>query len=74
MSGSIQSSELSTPSSLYMEYGEYSEPESGRLLLVMHCSALLAWVCTLSAAYGMLRCLLFILFCYLGYPSSSVLS
>lgn len=46
VSGSTQSSELSTPSSLYMEYGEYSEPESGCLLLVMHCRALLAWVCT----------------------------
>lgn len=74
VSGSTQSSELSTPSSLYMEYGEYSEPESGRLLLVMHCSALLAWVCTFSTAYSMLRCLLLILVCYLGYPSPSVLS
>lgn len=29
VSASTQSSELSTPSSLYMEYGEYSQPQRG---------------------------------------------
>lgn len=43
VSGSTQSSELSTPSSLYMEYGKYSEHQRGCLLLGMHCSSLSFW-------------------------------
>lgn len=34
VSASTQSSELSTPSSLYMEYGEYSQPQWGHSILV----------------------------------------
>lgn len=34
ISASTQSSELSTPSSLYMEYGEYSQPQWGHSVLV----------------------------------------
>lgn len=53
VSASTQSSELSTPSSLYMEYGEYSQPQWGHSVLVRFLHGL-QWPQVLAPACGML--------------------
>lgn len=53
VSASTQSSEMSTPSSLYMEYGEYSHPQRGCSFLVRLLHRL-QWPQLLEPACGML--------------------
>lgn len=50
---STQSSELSTPSSLYMEYGEYSQPQQAHSILVRFLHGL-QWPQLLAPACGLL--------------------
>uniref|UniRef100_A0A8C0TYR5 Rubicon autophagy regulator n=1 Tax=Cyanistes caeruleus TaxID=156563 RepID=A0A8C0TYR5_CYACU len=53
VSASTQSSELSTPSSLYMEYGEYSQPQWGHSVLLRFLHGL-QWPRVLAPACGVL--------------------